>query len=250
VTALDPQSPLPLYHQLADRLLARIRAGEYPPGARIPSEPELARTFGIGRPTVRQATERLVREGRLERGRGSGTYVAPPRERVDLLSLAGTLASFQRRGIEVRPVLLEPVRRVRVEADPENPFAGRRAWHTSRLSRAQGAPVLLEDFFLDSDLFPGLDAVPLADGSLSRLVGERYRMRPESAEQSFRIERVDARRAGALALEPGEPVLLVKRTLHFAEARSAVFAELRCRTERFAFSQTLGAPNPGGPAGA
>ena len=63
---LNPESPLPLYHQLADLLLQRIRAGEYPPGSRIPSEPELVRSFGIGRPTVRQATDLLVRRHCLE----------------------------------------------------------------------------------------------------------------------------------------------------------------------------------------
>ena len=59
--SLNPGSPLPLYRQLADWLLARMRSGEYPPGSRIPSEPALARRFGIGRPTVRQATDLLVR---------------------------------------------------------------------------------------------------------------------------------------------------------------------------------------------
>ena len=70
-TALNPASPLPLYRQLADVLLARIREGEYPSGIRIPSEPELARTFRIGRPTVRQATDLLVRPS------GSRTFSAP-----------------------------------------------------------------------------------------------------------------------------------------------------------------------------
>ena len=61
VAPLNADSPVPLYHQLADLLQERIRAGEYPAGSKIPSEPELARTFGIGRPTVRQATELLTR---------------------------------------------------------------------------------------------------------------------------------------------------------------------------------------------
>jgi GntR family transcriptional regulator len=76
--ALNPESPLPLYRQLAELLLERIRVGEYTSGSRIPSEPELARTFRIGRPTVRQATDLLVRRRCLERRRGSGTYVVEP----------------------------------------------------------------------------------------------------------------------------------------------------------------------------
>ena len=89
--ALNPESPLPLYPQLADLLLERIRTGEYRSGSRIPSETALARRFRIGRPTVRQATDQLVRRRCLERRRGSGTYVVEPPERVDLCSLAGSL---------------------------------------------------------------------------------------------------------------------------------------------------------------
>ncbi|HYO93665.1 MAG TPA: GntR family transcriptional regulator, partial [Polyangiaceae bacterium] len=96
---LNPASPLPLYHQLAELLSSRIARGELQPGARLPSEPELSRTHRIGRPTVRQATELLVQRGLIERRRGSGTYVRSAARRVDLFSLAGTLESFQAGGI-------------------------------------------------------------------------------------------------------------------------------------------------------
>ena len=91
MVALDSSSPVPLYHQLAERLLTGIRTGAYPTGCRLPSEPELARVYGIGRPTVRQATDVLVRRRIVERRRGSGTFVVDPPERVDLLSLVEPL---------------------------------------------------------------------------------------------------------------------------------------------------------------
>ena len=90
---LNPDSPMPLYRQLADELSERIRAGVYTPGSRIPSEHELASKYALGRPTVRQATEVLVRKRVLERRRGSGTFVANAVPEVDLFSLGGTLAS-------------------------------------------------------------------------------------------------------------------------------------------------------------
>jgi len=241
--ALNPQSPLPLYHQLAERLLEGIRRGEYPAGSRIPAETALARRFGIGRPTVRQATDLLVRRRRLERRRGSGTYVVEPPERVDLFSLAGTLASFERGGVPVRSALVQRPRRVRVEPDAENPFSGREAWYLCRLSRARGEPVLLEDLYLDVERFPGLDRYSLAGRSLSRLVDEEYHLRPASADQTFRVVRAGGRRGHLLGCGPQTPILLVRRTLHFPGARDALFAELACRTDRFVFSQTLGGPS-------
>ncbi len=241
--ALNSASPLPLYHQLADRLLDGIRSGEYPSGGRIPAETELARRFGIGRPTVRQATDLLVRRGCLERRRGSGTYVLEPPERVDLFSLAGTLASFERGNVPVKSTLVQRTRRLHVEPDAENPLSGREAWHLARLSRLEGEPVLLEDLYLDVDRFPGLDRHSLAGRSLSQLVAEQYHLRPESADQNFRVARAGARRGELLGCSRQAPILLVKRTLHFPGARGAIHAELACRTDRLVFSQTLEGPS-------
>lgn len=236
---LNPDSPLPLYHQLAERLQERIRAGTYRIGSRIPSEPELARTFGIGRPTVRQATDLLVRRRMVVRKRGSGTFVRERPERVDLLSLGGTMASFEKGGFAVRTTVVERPHRVTVAEDAENPFGGREAVGLSRISRVKEVPVLLEEIYLDPDVFPGIEGVSLAGRSLSRWIESHYQMRPQSAEQNFRVVPIEAGRAGLLELPPTEAILAVKRTLHFENARSAIYAELYCRTDRLVFSQIL-----------
>lgn len=239
MTALNPESPLPLYHQLASWLLAQIESGVMPTGEKIPSEPELARRFGIGRPTVRQATDLLIRRRRLERRRGSGTFVVDPPERVDLLSLAGTMESFQRGGIAAQTKIVRRVRREPVpEADPENPFAGREAFTLARVSRVDRVPVLLEEIHLDPDLFAGLEKIALAGRSLSKVISEHFHRHPTTADQSFRVAPA-GERGKHLELSADTPVLLVKRTLHFGAARSAIYIEMYCRTDQLAFSQTL-----------
>lgn len=243
VAALNADSPLPLYHQLAEWLLARIRAGEYPAGSRIPSEPELARRFGIGRPTVRQATELLIRRRFLQRRRGAGTFVTEPPEQVDLLSLAGTMASFEKTGLPVATQIVQRVKRVVVPELPSHPFAGREAWSLMRVSRVETDPVLLESMWLDVDRFPHLDRISLAGRSISQLADEHYHLQAESADQSFRVAELESPEAKHLDLPAGAPVLLVTRRIHFPHARDAVHAELRCRTDRLVFSQTLGAPS-------
>lgn len=62
---------------IADRLITAIAVGEYLPGARLPSERELADSLGAGRMTVREAIARLVAQGILEtrRGRNGGSFV-------------------------------------------------------------------------------------------------------------------------------------------------------------------------------
>jgi GntR family transcriptional regulator len=81
VTEVALQSGLdrPLYLQLLDRLREDLSMRQ--PGARIDSEPQLARRFGVSRFTVTRAIEILVRDGLLTRRQGLGTFVAPPRLR-------------------------------------------------------------------------------------------------------------------------------------------------------------------------
>jgi GntR family transcriptional regulator len=238
---LNPASPIPLYHQLADLLLAEIRNGTYPPGGRIPSEHQLAATYGIGRPTARQATDLLVRRGILVRRRGSGTFVQPPEQEVDLFSIAGTSASFMQTGVSVSTRLLTRARRRQIGRDPHNPFAGREAFFFSRLSVTGDVPVLIEDFYLDPDTFPGLENLDLEGRSLARLAAEHYYLRPSGGRQTFRIAYLAGTRARHLQVAPKTPILAVRRYLNFPQADAALYSELFCRTDRFVFAQSLGA---------
>jgi len=240
---LNTRSPVPLYRQLADILREKIRAGEYRPGGRIPSEHRLADTYGIGRPTVRQATDFLVRKRLLVRRRGSGTFVEKPPEEVDLFSLAGTIASFEKRGIAVTPVTRKPIERIMVANDPENPFDGREAYFFSRLSRVGDAPVLIEDIFLDPALFSGIERFNLTGRSLSRIADEHFYLRPTGGKQNFRIGYLAGGKGRDLKVGPRTPILTVNRFLHFSQAPNAVYSALYCRTDRFVFSQILGGMN-------
>lgn len=237
---LNSQSPIPLYHQLADILLSKIRSGEYPPGSRIPSEHILASNYGIGRPTARQATDLLVRKRILVRRRGSGTYVKTGEKEVDLFSLAGTISSFHKKGISLTTRILEKTRLVSIGDDPENPFANQKVFFLSRLSQVKEMPVLLEDIYLHAALFSGIDRFDLSGQSLSQIVDEYYYMRPTGGKQNFRIGFLSGEKGRYLGVSPGTPILSVKRFLHFDPAQNAIYSELFCRTDQFVFSQTIG----------
>lgn len=64
---------IPRYQQIAEIIRRDLRAE----GERIPSEHALCARFGVSRPTVRQALEVLVQEGRLYRHAGRGTFSTP-----------------------------------------------------------------------------------------------------------------------------------------------------------------------------
>ncbi|MEC7765026.1 MAG: GntR family transcriptional regulator [Pseudomonadota bacterium] len=71
---LDRTSPLPLYAQVRQRLIAMILAWE-DREKRFYSDEELCTMFKVSRDTVRQAVSELTQEGILMRSRGLGTFV-------------------------------------------------------------------------------------------------------------------------------------------------------------------------------
>jgi GntR family transcriptional regulator len=73
------------YLEVADSLRARIVAGEWEPGVRLPSRARLATEYGVGRNVTQRAMDRLIVEGLLEGRAGSGTYVRKPRERMRMI---------------------------------------------------------------------------------------------------------------------------------------------------------------------
>jgi GntR family transcriptional regulator len=159
---------------------------------------------------------------------------------VDLFSLAGTSQAFFTRGITIEKTIVTPVTRMSVENQPDNPFNHASAYFLSRLIRAQNTPVLKEDIFLDPELFRDLDRVDFATESLSRTVAEVYHLTPENGTQVFTVALPDADTARLLELAPNASILTVFRELNFPDAPKAVYTVLYCRTDRFAFSQTIG----------
>jgi len=75
IVPLQPIEPRRLYRQIAEQLRALIGKGEFVAGARLPAERDLARQFGVSRPSVREALIALEVAGWVEVRTGSGVYV-------------------------------------------------------------------------------------------------------------------------------------------------------------------------------
>lgn len=103
-TALRPRQPLliSVRDELSEALERRYRAGD-----RLPSEPELAATYGVSRPTIREVLSGLERDGAVRRVHGVGTFVNDKPTKVssavdvDLGVTEAVAASRRRLGVQV-----------------------------------------------------------------------------------------------------------------------------------------------------
>lgn len=80
IMAVDRDSKVPPWRQIANALRKRIETGDIPPGGRIPSTVELEQEWDVARETIRKAINHLKDEGLIEGVAGMGIYVIDPED--------------------------------------------------------------------------------------------------------------------------------------------------------------------------
>jgi GntR family transcriptional regulator len=75
IMAREEREAVPPWRQVADSLRGRIQAGEWLPGAALPTLDDLAAEYHVSRTTARKAISALTAEGLTESVRGWGTFV-------------------------------------------------------------------------------------------------------------------------------------------------------------------------------
>lgn len=74
--SIDPDSSVPIYIQIEDRIHSLIAAGQIQPGEQLPTIRELAADIRVNLNTVARAYYELDREGVISTQRGKGTFVS------------------------------------------------------------------------------------------------------------------------------------------------------------------------------
>lgn len=88
--AFAPVAKQSLSDDLAQKIMQLVGAGRLGAGDRLPPISEMARRFGVGGPTLREALKKLEALGAVSIRHGSGVYVA---ERHDTLFLSNPVAA-------------------------------------------------------------------------------------------------------------------------------------------------------------
>lgn len=154
----------PRYQEIEAWLTEQCRS--LPAGSILPSEVELARQFAVSRMTARQAVQNLALTGRVERRRGSGTFIMPARlHRTDGVLLSFT-EDMRRRGMSASSRVL----RADVGPSPEDAIAlalppDAHVVVLERIRLADGTPIALERVRLPGE-FEAVLRADLETGSL------------------------------------------------------------------------------------
>ncbi|MER7843855.1 GntR family transcriptional regulator [Kitasatospora sp. NPDC096077] len=223
---IDPNSDRPVFKQIADHFRDLIDRGELAPGAALPSESQLMKTFGVAGGTARRALEVLRSEGLVVTEHGRGTRV---RERGPLLRLAsqrltranraaglgGFAADMRALGLDYKQEMLHlgEVPAPRRIAERLNVPEGSLVFVRRRRMWGGGEPMQLADSYYPLDL---VDGTPIREenagpgGSYARLEERGHRLSSFREELQARMPSDEEKRA--LRLQPGVPVVSLTRT--------------------------------------
>ncbi|MFV2120330.1 GntR family transcriptional regulator [Streptomyces sp. Act-28] len=222
-------APEPKYWHLKT-VIGEALDSEFQVGEILPNERELAARFGVARATLRQALEQLELEGRLQRRRGVGTTVAPPRVGVDVSTARHRWPGTGDDGWEaVDCVTAPPPAAVLhfLRSDADHPVHAVR-----RLRATHGRALAAEQLYVPADSVPGLvTSDSLTGPALARgVLRELERLPLEGQDRAVELGSARADDARELDRLPGAPVLVVT-TRYLSGGRTAAVSVATYRAD-------------------
>lgn len=214
-----------LYTQIKEDLLAKIDEGVYAEGDVIPSEVDLAKDYGVSRPTVRQALRILESEGYIDRRKRRGTVVASrlPHEQDKSLPLPAFgrpsrpgVQSFEDeiaasgKEVSTMPILVKHEIATAEVASALNIEPGAPVAKVVRLRYVDGTPNVFMESYVPEEILPGfIDGV---DFSRTRLYERMRELGHAVCVVSRRIDVMCADYSLSMLLDiaVGEPLFLLR----------------------------------------
>lgn len=217
-----------LVTRVANALREQIQGGKLLRGARFCGEVELAKQLGISRPTLREATRILAREGLLEIRHGAGTFVSEGYGHV-----SGSLDSMTSMSTTIREYGAEPrVRALKISREGAN------ADVSAALDISEGTPVAViervrlmgnrplavaSEYIRMSDPDREFPLIKTFDGrSIYHFLATKLKLQMAHSETSLTAVVADQRQSKLLHLKGRHPLLRMCE-IHFDANRQRVF---------------------------
>jgi GntR family transcriptional regulator len=217
LTAISPEGPL--YKEVRRQILDRIAKGEWKPGERLPSEPELAKRLGVGISTIRAGVGDLCAARVLNRIQGKGTFVA----RHDLTrhqyyfsnvyDRNGQKAATAREIISVELVTPDDATRATLALEQRK---SQKVFVLNALLRLEGDPFGTMTILLPEWLFPRFRKSDLAqtDENIYSMYQRKFGVTVLSMDERVYAGLAGAKTGRMLKLAANEPVMHVDRVTY------------------------------------
>lgn len=243
---IDKHSTVPVYLQLEQYLTGQINAGVLCPGDAIPSENELCQQFSISRMTARKAVDYLVRQGKVERRRGQGTFVAHAKKTLHIrLPLDRHLSSSEATlGLD-EPVInrLICLSRQPAPADVAEKLhleEGEEVWFMKRLRLLADVPFVFEQSWMIVSPFGDLSEADLNASKYGYISRKGYTV--ARSEKEIRAELPSQEVRDMLGINRDEPVLHATSVAWLRDGVPFEVSEIFYNQQHYRFTLTAERP--------
>ena len=213
-----PRPVLAPYARVKQFLKDGLAAGQWAPGALMPSEAALVAQFGVSRMTVNRALRELQADGLVQRSQGLGTFAAQLDKVSSTLTIRDLHAEIESRGHQHRAV----VHLQRSEPAPPalatalGLASGAQVFHTLIVHFENGVPLQCEDRYVNPACSPGYLAADFSRTTPTQVLFETTAL--WRAQYAIEAAPASVDEARLLGLSPGDPCLVITRSTHTIDA--------------------------------
>ena len=232
---------VPLYCQLAAKIEGKINEGVYKEGDKISSERELCELYNVSRMTVRLAIDELVRQGKVEKIQGKGTYVLNQSIVQNLNNVYSFSREMEKQG---KISSTQIIKREVVVADHKIASKlqieeGTKVVFLERLRCAENIAIMVEKSWFPYSQFAFLLDIEYSEKRLYKTLEEDYNLRIDKAIETFKATELNLEECRLLHCPKNQYGLLVKRTSYCAE-KIVCYSTIVSKGDIFEFTVQLG----------
>lgn len=227
---------IPQYRKLYEILRKHIVNGVYQEGDLLPSENDLCATYGITRPTVRQALDTLVKDGLILKKQGKGSIVRKPPQNIGILSIAGTASAvgvrYLKTDILQKPLVQKWAEDFPFELSELEQESG--CIYMERLRYVEDEPVFYDVNHLPNIFLPRITQRSFENKSLFEILRKNYQIEILGGEQQLKAVKATVKLRQLLHLKPGQPVLYIERKLYTNKEGFNIYSTIYFNSDKHA----------------
>jgi GntR family transcriptional regulator len=227
-------SKIPITYQLAQLLRADIMRGTYPPGARLPTELQLAQDYSVSVITVQRALRELEDEALIERHRGRGTFVREGSKASPAMNPQSALELMFSDEFEVGTEITEK-KLVDTPDHLRERFESDKVFEIRRIARTEGRPWSYSVHYVLPEFGKQMTLAQLRRYPMFRILREQFGLGLRNVEIKLESVTPPLHISRLLEIDPLSPVLLFNGALFAIDGRLVHTPEIWFRGDRFQF---------------
>ena len=221
---LNREMHVPLYIQLKEELISKIKEDKWAIDTQIPTERELMDEYKIGRATVRQAISLLENQGYIYKKQGIGTFVGRKQASLGFEPLISLAFSLKARGITQKNIIVDN-RTIKPDKKLLNTMKWNQmkdCYYIKRIRYAEDIAIAVEHSYFKEEYKEALSKYDLS-GSVAKIIIEDLKLNIVKVNQIIELKAPTKQEIEELKLEKNANLLNMQRWIYIEGVEEPFF---------------------------